>query len=658
MPQDNLFPHLWRGVCDAETARRAVWSQLTSPAALAARQAYVRDAITEMIGPWPARCELAPRVTRRLSRDDCDLELLLFDARPGWPVSATLWLPKHLDGPAPAVLFTCGHADNGRFDANYQRVQRALVRQGFVVLAYDPLGQGERHHYLDARGRPRLGGCVHEHVMVGRQLELLGYNLANLRIWDGMRALDYLLTRPEVDPARVGVTGNSGGGTLSAYLLAMDERLAAGASGCWVTSLVHRIATREAADSEQQFHPMLARGLDHPDLLLLAAPRPLMVLSARHDFFPLAGTQQTVAQLREAYGTLGAPEALGWTIADEHHGYTRPLREAAVRWFARWLQDRDEPYAEPDLPVEPDRELWATATGNVGGTHPHTLMLRDFPVPLACRGLAEPAPAVRTLLAELLGLDPLAARTPWPTPAGPASDDPRLVRLASDADVTLDAWLCEPAGETRQAVLLVAGEAGAEPVLAGRRLPALLAGGSRVLVLEPRGLGRGRSPLPAGFRPERYDHVYGIETDHNCTSWMLGRPLLGQRVFDVLCGLQWLSGARVPLAVEGEELGGLLALLAAALDERVTEVRAHRSLVSWRRLLETPIYDYRPHWWMPRALLQFDLPDIAATLAPRSLTLCETRDACRQPLAASEVAAEYALTTAAYERLGGTFRIL
>ena len=633
MAHDNLFPHLWRLVCAAEERRRLVWSQLTDAAAIRARQAWVRATVAEMIGPFPERCDLAPRVVRQLARDDCGIELVVFDSRPGWPVTGTLYLPRTLDAPAPAVLVPCGHSENGRRYDQYQRVHRALVRAGFVVLAYDPLGQGERHQYLSPDGARLLGGCCHEHCMVGNQLELVGYNLANLRIWDGLRALDYLLSRPEVDPARVGVTGNSGGGTLTTYLLALDDRFAAGAPGCYLTSLVHRIATRMAADSEQQFTPMLARGIDHADLLLCAAPRPVAVLAARRDFFPLAGTRQTVEQVRRMYAHLGAPDAIHLVVADEDHGFTLPLREGAVEWFRRWLQGRDEPYHEPALAIEDEATLQATPTGEVltsgwGALSVHQLLRRDFPLPLACRRASDPAAALRAVLPGLLGIDPARPRELWPVPTPPVDTRPlppcapeltlARVALASECDVVLGGWRLAPRAGADRAVLLLPDRDGGAPLLGlGGLAQTLAAGGAQVLLLEPRGIGEGRGPLPAGFAPGAYEDRYGLETDLTYTSWMLGRPLLGQRVWDALCGVTWLADQGLSVRAVGVGLGGWLALLAAALDARVLTVESRGAPESWQGLYDTPLHN-TPAWaYLPRVLTQLDVPDVVAALGAR-----------------------------------------
>lgn len=668
MPTENLFPHLWRQVCELDERRRRDWAELTTPAAVTSRQAWVRATVQRMIGPFPERTDLNARVVRTLDRDDYTIELVIFESRPGFHVTGSLYLPKRLTGPLPAVVSPCGHSQNGRCAEPYQRVYISLVKQGFAVLSYDPVSQGERVQYLDAEGRPRVANCCHEHCMAGNQLNLVGGNMANLRIWDGIRAIDYLLSRPEVDADRVAVTGNSGGGTLTTFLLCLDDRLAAGAPGCYVTTLVHRIATRSAADSEQQFVPMLAEGIDHADLLLPAAPNPVLLCAAIKDFFPIEGARLTVADLKRAYGALGAAEKIDICEANEVHGYTKPLREGMVRWFKRHLMGVDEPYAEPEFAIEEDATLYATATGQVLSSLPdavgvHEIVRRYFPIDLSCRRAADPVAAARAALPKLLGIDPAAAARPWhrpywqpvkqalaPPPKGVRTE---TVRFLSDYDVDLTGVFVTPAAAAREAVLLVPDEAGMAPLLArGGRAYELAEQGHLVFTFDPRGVGSDIGALPDWCPPGRYYEFYGIEVDLTYTSWMIGRPLLGQRVFDTLAAAERLKARGLPLTVEGLGAGALLALLAAALDESLAAVRCRGMLLSWANLYQTELYELLPNLLVPDALLHADLPDIAATLAPRPFALVEPIDARRRPVDQATAEAEYAPCRAAYDRAG------
>jgi hypothetical protein len=172
-----------------------------------AYQQEVRQSLKRIFAPRPPKTPLNVRVTGVNEHPAYRVEKLLFDSRPGYTVAANLYLPHNLSGPAPAVLGTCGHSAEGKALPLYQAFCVRLALAGFVVLIYDPVNQGERDQYALLQDRQLVESCTHAHNMMGKQLELIGENLTMWRTWDGIRALDYLLSRPEVDPARVGGDG-------------------------------------------------------------------------------------------------------------------------------------------------------------------------------------------------------------------------------------------------------------------------------------------------------------------------------------------------------------------------------------------------------------------------------------------------------------------
>ncbi|NLF62327.1 MAG: hypothetical protein GX574_14395, partial [Lentisphaerae bacterium] len=197
-----------------------------------AYQAKLRQAIARSFGPKPKQVPLALEYTGTLQLDGYRIEKLRFQSRPNFWVTANLYLPNHLDAPAPAVLGSCGHSDLGKAAPVYQDFCIRLVNNGFVVLIYDPIHQGERNQYtlLDNLGLANSLCCAHN--VMGKQLELVGDFFGSWRVWDGRCALDALLTRPEVDPKRIGITGNSGGGTLTEWIWANEYRLSMAAPSC------------------------------------------------------------------------------------------------------------------------------------------------------------------------------------------------------------------------------------------------------------------------------------------------------------------------------------------------------------------------------------------------------------------------------------------
>ena len=214
-----------------------------------ARQAEVRARILSLIGGLPDyRGPLNARVTKTILGEGFAIDNVLFESLPGYYVTANLYRPDGA-GRHPAILMSMGHWDSGK--AAGQLLSANLARKGFVVLAYDPVGQGERQQAYDKRiGRSLIGGPTEQHFSNGAAAILMGQSVARYFIHDGMRAIDYLITRPEVDPERIGATGCSGGGTQTTYIAALDPRVKAAAVACYMNSF-QTLFAGSIGDSEQ-----------------------------------------------------------------------------------------------------------------------------------------------------------------------------------------------------------------------------------------------------------------------------------------------------------------------------------------------------------------------------------------------------------------------
>ncbi len=332
---------------------------ISTPEALARRRAYVRERILHAIGGLPDRTPLNARTVETLQRDGYRIEKVIFESQPHFYVTANLYLPATGDAPHPAVLYPLGHELGGKSNPTWQQMLVTLARRGYVALTWDPLGQGERVQIFDGDLHgSKLRSATTEHTIQGTQCLLTGEDIARYTIWDGIRALDYLLSRKEVDPTRIAVTGNSGGGTHSAYLAALDDRIKIAAPSCYITSWHWMLKTIGPQDAEQVFPGWLADGLDYPDLIYAAGSKPYLMLSAIRDFFPIDGARETFREARH-FANLQMFEA------DDGHGYSDPRRLAAYDWLSRYLRDRED--TAPEAPITPEsaETLYCTATGQV-----------------------------------------------------------------------------------------------------------------------------------------------------------------------------------------------------------------------------------------------------------------------------------------------------
>jgi hypothetical protein len=194
---------------------------------------------------------------------------------------------------------------------------------------------------------------------------LIGDSVARYRIWDGIRGIDYLASRDDVDANHIGCTGCSGGGTLTTYISALDDRVKAAAPACYITSWRELLTVLGPQDGEQVFPNFLRENLDMADFIEVFAPKPWLMVNTINDFFPLEGARQTYEEARSWYALYGAEDRIGWHIGPGGHGWPKPSREAIYRWFIRWLKHGDGDAGEPAYKLNDPEVLLVTQTGQV-----------------------------------------------------------------------------------------------------------------------------------------------------------------------------------------------------------------------------------------------------------------------------------------------------
>ena len=332
------------------------------------RQENVRGFVISALGGLPSSATpLNPRVTGTVEGDGFRIEKIIFESRPRHYVTANLYLPVNRPpGRTGAVLFLSGHHDTAKVVAEYQNVCQTLARAGLIVLAQDPVGQGERLSYFEpGTKRNPVGIGTRDHDYAGTQARLLGDTLGRYMLHDAMRGIDYLISRPEVDPAKIGVTGNSGGGTQTSLVMLADPRVAAAAPATFIMNRETYQRTGQPQDAEQLWPGFTGAGFDHEDILLAMAPKPVCVLAVTSDFFPIEGTRRTVARARRIWELADRGTALELVEDDSTHAYTPRLARAASRFFAHHLLGRTVDLAGFEPKPFPPEQLHATTSGQV-----------------------------------------------------------------------------------------------------------------------------------------------------------------------------------------------------------------------------------------------------------------------------------------------------
>jgi cephalosporin-C deacetylase-like acetyl esterase len=638
---------------DKSPATRKEWEE---------RRGKLREAMLAAMGPSPEKpCPLEPREVGVLKREGYRIEKLLFQSRPGVWVTANAYVPEATAAKAPAVLVVHGHWPWARRDPVVQARCLGLVKLGFFVLAVDACGAGERH--------PTPGKGTYHGVLLGCTLWPAGHTLLGMQVYDNRRAVDYLASRPEVDGERLGITGASGGGNQTMYAGALDERFGAVVPVCSVGTYQ---AYLQAACCVCEVLPGALRFTEEGDVLGLVAPRALLVINATQDSFQFSvdEAKKSLERAHTVYKLSGKEEKLRHDTFESPHAYNQAMREAMYGWMARWLRNEGEgkPIPEPKHEVEAVEDLACFPDGKrpEGFLFPPSFAAREAGKLLAPfrdkkRDHKEAWEAAALLIRsrlrdEVLGEFPKPPRDLVKTGAPERADGcvTTPLSLGPEPGLTLFATMRTPdaRGEKRPACVLLhldGQDAALKPPLAS----ALVEKGWVVVALEVRGTGKNQ--------PAR-DAVRDA-ADHNSAEhglWV-GRPLLGQWVFDVYCLLEWL--ARQP-AVKSEQLvvvgfgqAGLLALVAAGvLDEQVAVAAAVDAVVT---LVTGEAYGpgTRMGLLAPGLLRAGDVPHLAALVAPRPLALAGGVTPQGKKVAEKPLSEAYAFTMAVYRHFKQEGRI-
>ena len=394
---------------------------------LHAHNARMKTAFIEKMGGIPERdCPLNAQITGTVDMGDYTVENIVYCARSGVYVTSSLYLPRGLDAPSAAVLYLSGHTGEARMDVRYQEVCQTLACAGLIVFAIDTAGQGERRNFYDpeTNAHAALPGTT-DHDCCGVPMVCTGRFIESYFMNDQMSAIDYMLTRPEIDPARIGVTGCSGGGLQSLCMMVCDDRIAAAAPATFTTTRRDIMHTCQSQDSEQIWPGCASYGFDHFEPYLIFAPKPAMMLTVDSDFFPIEGAYEVFETAKKAYALYGKEENL--EIYEDHacHGYTQPLAEAAAEFFCRVFGvTQRTPYTLNALPLD---QIRCTKTGNIIGTYPDVMTMPDETAALAkaLRQNRKTADAKAWLSARVM-------QNRIPTPARPRIDDHRTEMHVGD----------------------------------------------------------------------------------------------------------------------------------------------------------------------------------------------------------------------------------
>lgn len=601
-------------------------------------QETVRSRLAEMWGPLPPeRTPLNARHLGSISQDDYVIERVIFESRPKFFVTANLYRPMQAEGRRPAILFPPGHADEGKAYEPYQRFGILGARHGFVVLIWDPIGQGERMQLWDAARSASLAGPgTAEHRVLGHQCYLAGLNLMQYRVWDASRAIDYLETREDVDGQRIAMAGSSGGGMETLQFAGFEPRIKAAVSVSAVATFRAKTEALRIADPEQVLYNTLRYGIDHPELLAAFAPRPLMVGSPTQDYIPIDAARGTFNAVVQAYALLDAAGKLRFAETNAPHGMNQQLREAAIDWLLRWLGEKSRAVHETPAKILPEQELRCTVSGQVADT-PGATSVASWNRAYAAQNA--PSHSVPPGQSEFeIYKNQVIHRVREVTRVGDAR--PEVGILVPDRVFEVGAF-------ARGEAIVVAEQGMNDPSVRREVIDPIVAAGYQVVAMDVRGWGETTPKLPefdVGFDWDDFFAYRGLE---------IGRPLLGQRVKDVLTSAAKRLRNRDWLVV-GVGAGALVAAHAAALEPRITQLITVDGLLSYRSLLEDPLTTQPFSSFLPGVLTAYDVRDLYAAVAPRRVLVINPQDSQRQTVAPVPALEEMDWVNRVYENLQAT----
>lgn len=630
-PTTLVYANLQQQAYAALQRRQEGFEELKTPEQIAEYQQSLRAFFLEQLGGLPDASPLNSEIVGKLEGDGYRVEKVIFDSQPGHRITGVMFLPTS-PAPYPAVAVSSGHSRTAKTADYNQRVGIALARNGIAALCYDPIGQGERSQILNDQGAPQFSSTTQEHFLIGVGSILLGTNTAKYRIWDGMRAIDYLVSRDDVNAEKIGFTGCSGGGTVTSYVMALDDRVACAAPACYLTSFHRLIETIGPQDAEQNIFGQVAKGLDHADYVLLRAPRPTLISSTTGDFFDIQGSWDTFRQAKRIYTRLGHSERVDLVEAEGGHGIQPDNLVAIVRWMRRWLLEVDEPIQLASITPHPSEDLLCTERGQVlllpGEKSVFDLHqeeeIRQASLRKSIWQQGEPAEH-RAAIRQLAGILPLEEIAQPEMEKVGRVDRPTYhidkVILRTPDGIPLPTLTYHPPEPVADAYLYLHENGKEADGAVGGAIEKLVDEDFVVVSVDLRGQGETGSPRADGTLGDWRKYFL---------AYLLGQSLIGKQTEDALATARWIAyyETETPRPVHLVAVGkaATVALHAAALEpDLFASVTLRDPPESWSDLIGNPV----PRGALPRtvhgALRYYDIPDLTKLIDADKLTLPSTR---------------------------------
>ncbi len=628
------------------------------------RQKKVKEILLKIVGPFPEKTPLNPKVTGVIQRNGFRIEKIIFESIPGYYVTGCLFIPDGITGKRPAILNVLGHWDESFRAKETQEFIYNFVKKGFIVFAMDPVGQGERLQYYDPEKKKfNIMGSTNEHSYIANQCFLIGASSARYFTWDGIRAIDYLLTRKEVDGSRIGLTGISGGGTQTSYIAAFDNRLKSFAPTCYITGFRRLLESIGAQDGEQNMYHAVANGITHADFLEVNAPKPILIAACTRDFFSIQGARETYREVMNAYSAFGKEENLTKVESDSVHGYTIKNEEAIFAFFQKTLDLPGSPKFEK-FDVLTKEELNVTPTGLISTSLNNAKMLFDVNRDEAVKKIASLENSRKNVEEHLIKVRQKAEELSGYI--APAPEKEPVYRGAFPRDgYSIEMFALK--GENQSIVPLLVFVPNK-----GSRFPA-------IIYLHPVGKSAEAEPgqqieelVRKGYIVAAPDVINTGETKYkfrsnnpiNYGSVLIGRSIVGVQTGDVIRVINYL---KTRSDIDKDKIGGLAIgemgptlLHAAVIEPSIKSIMLSKPPVSYRSIVMNRYYEFPFTCCVAGALTAYDLPDLIGSLSPRKVVLVEINDQLKHPASKELIDEEMAFPQKVYslKNASGNLKIL
>jgi cephalosporin-C deacetylase-like acetyl esterase len=649
-PGSLLIYHLTKQAADLYEIRDMEISKLKTKSQWMKRQAFVKDKIMELVGPFPEKTPLNPKITGTIKKDGYRIDKIVFEAMPGYYVTGCIYIPDNIKGKAPAILNVCGHNPDAFRMPIYQVINFNLVKKGMIVFAIDPPGQAEHVQYFDTKkNTSAVGYSVIEHCYFGNQCFLTGSCAARYFIWEGIRGIDYLVSRKDVDPERIGVTGWSGGGQVTSYLSAFDDRVKVSVpcSG----SIINRrlLETKGIQDAESFFIHGLENGITFEDLLEVRAPKPtLLAFTSRDEYLTMQSQQEAYSEAIMAYRAYGDEDNLKVTEDDSKHWMTSRQRFDIYSFFMKHFNISGDP-SELEAEIISSEALRVTPTGQIltsyGGDMIFDVNKRESEklidnLERSRKDLEKHLSKVKVRAKEITGfIDPSGEKI-YPLMNGRYKREGYSVgkyAIMGEGDYPIPFLLFVPDDnkEKHPALVYLHSKGKITEAKQGGEIEKLVKKGYIVAAADVIGTGETKNTVA---------NRQGT-ADAGSTAIIIGRSVVGLQAADILRVVNYLKTCS---DVDPQEIGAIginemcMPLLhAAAFDSTIHNITLMGSLISYRSIVMnriykiglTPVnkgpnmpYEIDFNWNIAGVLKAYDLPDLIGCIAPRKVAMIDLKD--------------------------------